>query len=67
MFNYKTYEEASKMKERISEALLGVDENVVSVSTEKEKIGDSTVYSVKIGLESDRNPEVISHVFEHLK
>src|SRR4051812_33160714 len=67
MFNYKTYEEATKMTERISLALLGVNKNVVCVSTEKENIGGSTVYSVKIGLKQDPNIEVISNIFEQLK
>jgi len=66
MFNYETSEEAKKMKDRISAALLGVDENVVSVSTRKEEMGDLTVYAVKIGLEN-ASAEVITSIFAQLR
>lgn len=50
MFNYKSYEDASKMKSRISAVIFQAHDSVVSVATEQEKCNNSAIYSVKIGL-----------------
>jgi hypothetical protein len=50
MFSYRTYDEATQMKKRISQKLLGTSRDVVSVSTEEETRNNQTMYSVKIGL-----------------
>jgi len=57
MFRYKSYQEAKEMKERISNAILGVHDSVVSVATEEENDNNSIKYCVKIGLLNSLNNE----------
>lgn len=66
LFQYNTAEEARSVKDRISALLLGQDENVVSVFTEREKQGCSTIWSVKIGLKN-MNKEITDNILDRLR
>ncbi len=53
MFASNSYDEANKIKSNISKILIGKNEDVVSVATEKEFVNGKIVYSVKIGLKEN--------------
>jgi hypothetical protein len=67
LLSYATREEAKKIKEQVGDTLLGVVDNVVSVGTRCEKIGDMDIYCVKIGLESDNDINSIPNIISILK
>ncbi len=67
MFQYDTYDEATKMKSQISTVLLGKDANVVLVSTEKQIHGDKTIFHIRIGLTSTSDSSCVLGVFKRLQ
>lgn len=53
MFTSDSYDEANKMKSNISKILIGKNEDVVSVATEREFVNGKIMYAIKIGLKEN--------------
>ena len=66
MFNYESFEEATAMKERITDVVFSEHDSVVSVGTEQDHSNGSIVYSVKIGLKDSRDEEECNKILKTL-
>jgi len=67
MFSYKSYDEATKIKSQITEAILATHDSVVSIGTEEETLNNEKMYSVKVGLSGPVEAQECDKILTTLK